>query len=128
MTYKILAPTQENTQSRTSVLATSESNHCLNCGPTKNRIVRGRCHICYEYLRQFGKERPVRVEVVPTWAKFEPTPKEIDQGAIWCDCGKPATQTLTLPIAERGKATLLLCDDCAALERRLAPVHSWAGG
>lgn len=108
---------------------TEFTSECLNCGPTRRIIIKGRCDLCYNYLRVVGQERPLTVSarVAPTWEPFraeEARPND----SIWCDCGKLATWALTVPSSQRGKTTLLLCDACAALERRLAPVHSWKGG
>jgi hypothetical protein len=102
---------------------------CANCGPTNRIIIRGRCYLCYNYFHHLGRERPLQINATPApvWGEFHPGPKEIKLNEIWCDCGKAATWTLIVPISERATARLLLCDACAALERRLAPVHSWKG-
>lgn len=103
---------------------------CSNCEARVDKLLRGRCQACHNYFIKKHRERPAAAwqPVAPVWGEFEPTPKEIKASEIYCDCGQLATQTLTLPISGRGKTRLLLCDEHAALEKRLAPVHSWVGG
>jgi hypothetical protein len=111
-------------------LALSTSGACLNCGALVSHLIHGhRCRLCQEYRVKHHRERPTRAwkPEPPVWGIFRPEEAGPDDER-YCDCGKLATQTLTVPACQRGKMTLILCDDCAALERRLAPVHSWAGG
>lgn len=98
---------------------------CCNCGAVVGRIVKGRCRLCHDYqARHGGQERPASL-----WQSARPVWQEVKQRhAVLCDCGKPAAWKLTTPIGERAQARLLLCDECAALERALAPAHSWKGG
>lgn len=102
---------------------------CANCETKVSHLINGRrCRLCHEYQAKYHVERPARLWQRPpvVWQPFRPEPTP--GGEVFCDCGKVPTWALTVPISDRGKATLLLCDTCAALERRLAPGHSWAGG
>lgn len=152
MTFTILSPLTKQLQTRTDVLAGRLTfdragrlppmtryydalnyptpGHCDNCGRLVDKIIFNRCRLCHEYrAKHGGNERPARIwrPVAPAWEEFDPGMVGPND-SIRCDCGKLATWRLTLPGGQRGKIKLLLCDEHAALEKRLAPVHSWAGG
>ena len=98
--------------------------NCLNCGdPLGKRSAKGRCRYCYEYLRRCGQERLAAHRPLE-----KPAPVWEETRIGFCDCGQRAAWRLTVSIGDSSRTTLLLCDKCAALEKRLAPCHSWAGG
>lgn len=98
---------------------------CAHCGRLADHLIKGRCGTCYSYWRKHDhRERPLRVwrrAVAGTWEEVGP-----GEAVEPCDCGGVATARLVLPVAEKGRMVLFLCEDCAELERALSPSSSWA--
>jgi hypothetical protein len=96
-----------------------------SCGrPFGKGAARGLCKNCYDrryraYGNHFASPRLPKAAQPPAWQKTE---------IGFYDCGQPAAWLFAVIVSERTPVELPLCDDCAALEKRLAPVHSWAGG
>lgn len=85
-----------------------DAESCKVCGkPRVEKFCLGRCGACYDYWRRHGRsaERPAE-----RW--------ELSQHG-WCDCGKPATHTITFRLREHDEP-LPLCDECYAEEQRQA--------
>lgn len=101
-----------------------------------------RCHRCYMYLLRSGKERPTKIAGGRCWSCERPIShnrrhcgkcrsykyrngtypsrqlvrKHVPHG--YCECGKPATQEITLR-TKRSAYTEWVCDECAALEQEM---------
>lgn len=76
--------------------------HCVNCGTVTYTPSKGRCPICYQYRYRHGYDKPRDI--------IEPL----------CDCGNPATETMTLAVGGE-MVEYQLCRDCADLEREGTP-------
>jgi hypothetical protein len=96
------------------------ADRCGNCRRLVDGLLRGRCKTCHDYWRKHRKERPahLRAKRAVTWKRLEPWLNA--EGRIvgpWCECGRLAVWRVTVPISERARARLLLCEACAAVER-----------
>lgn len=82
---------------------------CRICGRPKNvGFAKGRCRICYNYRRKYGRDRKHRIELLYPHG--------------WCDCGKPATVVVSVGVGENGRMSerLAMCDECARIEQEVA--------
>lgn len=97
------------------------ADRCGNCGRLVAQLHHERCKTCSEYRRKHKRERPARLwnrKQVVIWKSVQVA---VDaEGRIigpWCDCNKPAAWKVRVPISEKSRASLLLCEACAAVER-----------
>lgn len=88
------------------------AEECLNCGKPLIRHGagipatihgKGLCRPCYQYQWEYGVPRPERL-----WSRGE---------YGYCDCGKPATHTVTVRVMHHNE-TMPLCDTCHAEYQR----------
>lgn len=88
---------------------------CRVCGRPKGPgFAKGRCRICYNYRRKFGRDRSkARIEALYPLG--------------WCDCGQVAMQQVEVGLGGTTRnqlmvRTLCMCDACAAIENEVATV------
>jgi hypothetical protein len=97
------------------------ADRCGNCGRLVERLFKDRCKTCSEYRRKHKRERPAHLwdrKQVVAWKPVEPWLNA--EGQVigpWCECGGVAAWKLTVPISEKARTRLLLCEGCAALEK-----------
>lgn len=83
-----------------------DAEHCRICSRPRVDVwfTHGRCPSCDDYHRRTGNERPEHL-----WKKRSP------HG--WCECGKPATHTVTMRVMHHDEH-YPLCDGCYAEHQR----------
>lgn len=84
---------------------------CRICGRPRNvGFAKGRCRICYNYRRKYGRDRKHRIAPLYPYG--------------WCDCGKPATGIFKVGLGPSGRMSerLAMCDECARVEQEVATI------
>ena len=81
-----------------------DAEQCVHCGKPKGGeyFAKGHCHACDDYQRKYNKPRPAHLWQNPHG---------------WCDCGKPATHTVTMRVMHHDEH-YPLCDGCYAEHQR----------
>lgn len=77
---------------------------CQNCGGNP-LFAKGWCCACYFYDRRYGTNRPEYL-----WLR------QHQKNGIYCDCGQKATHSIDIIVSKQTHETMLLCDNCYALE------------
>jgi hypothetical protein len=105
---------------------------CTHCGkscpyekPQAYHVSSGLCNTCQDYQREHGRLRP--------WHLIDLARERESALLNLCDCGEAATHELDVMVGlanggRQTKITLLLCDDCHALEMEpvgFEPAPEW---